>query len=69
MLAVVSAMVATGCQTDIQGASVTMKALYKGENGDKEFLSRGSGQTGGNAYSAGGGQTLFSWGSGGDNRK
>ena len=72
LVAVVSAMVATGCQVDVQGPSLTSKLLYKGENGNREFLSRGSGQTGGSSYAAGGGtmlsngangsQGIWSWG-------
>jgi len=45
----------SGCQLDIQGPSMTAKVLRKGENGNREYLSRGSGMSGGNGYHAGGG--------------
>ena len=38
-------MGSTGCQTDITGPSISAKLLYKGENNNKEYLSRGSGLT------------------------
>lgn len=47
-------VVLTGCQLDLQGPSVTAKVLYKGENQGYECLSRGSGMSGGNGYSAAG---------------
>ena len=53
-------VVSAGCQMDIQGPSVTAKVLYKGENNGNEYLSRGSGQTGGSSYSAGG-NSGYSW--------
>jgi hypothetical protein len=53
-----------GCQLDVQGPSLTFKAIRKGENGNREYLSRGSGMTGGNNYSAGGG-SMTSTGDGG----
>ena len=52
--------VTAGCQMDIQGPAITAKVLYKGENGNREYLSRGSGQTGGSSYSAGG-SSGYSW--------
>jgi len=58
---VVVMIVVSGCQLDFQGPSLTAKAIYKGENDNKEFLSRGSGMSGGNGYHAGGGN-FFSWG-------
>jgi len=61
VMMMVMVVVVSGCQLDIQGPNLTAKALYKGENGDKEFLSRGSGMSGGNGYHAGGGNFL-SWG-------
>ena len=58
---VVMIMAAGGCQLDFVGPSLTAKAMYKGENDNKEFLSRGSGMSGGNGYHAGGG-SFWSWG-------
>jgi hypothetical protein len=49
-----------GCQTDIIGPSASMKVMYKGENGDNEYLSRGSGMSGGAGH---GQETSFSFGS------
>ena len=62
----------TGCQLDVQGPSATAKFLYKGENNNQEWLSRGSGMSGGNSYAAGGGDftstgdsgKVWSWGNG-----
>ena len=58
-----------GCQVDIQGPNATAKLFYKGENNNQEYLSRGSGMSGGSSYAAGGGtyvgtnnDTLFSFG-------
>ena len=59
---VVVMIVVSGCQLDIMGPSASAKLMYKDENGGREFLSRGSGMTGGNGYHAGGGNFL-SWGS------
>ena len=47
-----------GCQADLTGPSVSCKLLYKGEDDNKEFLSRGSGMTSGTGY----GQGVMSWG-------
>jgi len=56
-------IVVSGCQVDMMGPSATAKIFYKGENGDREFLSRGSGMSGGSSYAAGGGAGSFwSWG-------
>jgi hypothetical protein len=33
----------TGCQTDLIGPSASVKWIWKGENNNKEYLSRGSG--------------------------
>jgi hypothetical protein len=54
-----------GCQLDIQGPSMTAKVLRKGENGNREYLSRGSGMSGGTSYAAGGGSQMSSTGSSG----
>jgi hypothetical protein len=40
----------SGCQTDFSGPDVSMKILYKGENGDQEHLSRGSGMSSSTGY-------------------
>lgn len=53
-LTIICLVFLAGCQVDIQGPSMTAKVMYKGENGNREYLSRGSGQTGGSSYSAGG---------------
>jgi len=56
----------SGCQLDLSGPSLTAKVLHKGENGNNEYLSRGSGMSGGNSYAAGGGSAgLSSFGQGG----
>ena len=59
-----------GCQLDVQGPSLTAKVIRKGENNNNEWLSRGSGMTGGNSYAAAGGSftstgdsgKVWSWG-------
>ena len=43
----------SGCQTDISGPGVSMKVMYKGENDNKEYLSRGAGMTSKTGYSVG----------------
>ena len=55
VLLIVIALIFAGCQLDVQGPSATVKILRKGENNNQEFLSRGSGMTGGNSYASGGG--------------
>lgn len=61
LVLVVVSIIGSGCQLDFQGPSASAKWIRKGENGNQEFLSRGSGMTGGNSYAAGGGN-FFSWG-------
>jgi hypothetical protein len=69
MIMLVVMMVAiSGCQLDFCGPSISAKVIRKGENNDQEFLSRGSGMTGGNSYAAGGGR-FFSWGNNKDEKK
>lgn len=63
LVLVIIVIASSGCQVDIQGPSMTAKVIRKGENGNNEFLSRGSGMSGGNGYHAGGGN-FFSGGSG-----
>jgi hypothetical protein len=65
LVATLLVVVLSGCQLDIQGPSMTAKVLRKGENNNQEYLSRGSGMTGGNSYAAGGGSSLQSTGKGG----
>jgi len=43
----------SGCQADFIGPSVSTKILYKGENGNKEYLSRGSGMSSRTGWVAG----------------
>ena len=50
----------TGCQTDLNGPSMSMKILYSGENNNQEHLSRAAGMTAGTGYGAG----RMSWGLG-----
>jgi len=51
VLVLVSMMVVlAGCQTDVVGPSVSFKALYKGENNNKEYLSRNSGMASQTGY-------------------
>jgi len=54
MFVLLTVVMLTGCQMDIQGPSLTTKVLYKGENNGYECLSRGSGMSGGNGYSSAG---------------
>ena len=61
IIVLVLVVVISGCQLDFQGPSMSAKVIRKGENDNKEFLSRGSGMTGGNGYSAGG-NSFFAWG-------
>lgn len=61
IILVLCLVVVSGCQLDFQGPSMSAKVIRKGENDNQEFLSRGSGMTGGNGYSAGGG-SFFAWG-------
>ena len=69
MIMLVVMMVAiSGCQFDWQGPSASAKFIRKGENNNQEFLSRGSGMSGGNSYAAGGGD-FFSWGNNRDGKK
>ena len=51
----------TGCgyQADLQGPSISLKIIPKGENQGHEYLSRGSGLTGGSTYAAGGEASSF----------
>lgn len=66
----IAMFVLAGCQADMQGPSVTLKYIRKGENNNQEYLSRGSGMSGGNSYAAGGGNMqsvgdsgkVWSWG-------
>jgi len=65
IIMIVVLLIVAGCQLDIQGPSVTSKILYKGENNNQEYLSRGSGMSGGTSYAAGGGSQMSSTGSSG----
>jgi hypothetical protein len=45
-----------GCQVDVQGPSFSAKVFQKNENNGDVYKSRGSGMSGGNAYSSNGGR-------------
>jgi len=53
-------IVVGGCQTDLNGPSMSMKIMYQGENNNQEHLSRAAGMTAGTGYGAG----RMSWGLG-----
>ena len=40
----------SGCQVDVVGPSISTKALFKGENNNKEYLSRNSGMASQTGY-------------------
>lgn len=58
LLVLIMLVLFAGCQTDITGPSCSMKVLYKGENGNKEYLSRNS------SMSSSSGPSRFCWGLG-----
>lgn len=62
---IIALLALTGCQLDIQGPALTAKIIRKGENNNQEYLSRGSGMSGGNSYAAGGGASMTSTGNSG----
>jgi hypothetical protein len=43
----------SGCQSDLVGPSSSWKVLYKGENNNKEYLSRGAGMSSQTGWTAG----------------
>jgi len=53
MWCVVMVISISGCQTDISAPAVSVKWLYKGENDNQEYLSRGTGQTSSTGWSLG----------------